>query len=160
MERCSLTGRYLPSEPEVRFWGNVDVSAGPGGCWPWKLAKRSAEKDYGIFWMGGKNHCASRVAFYFANGFWPTVARHSCDNPACCNPRHLLNGTTLDDNRDCAARRRTALGERNGNAKLSDEDRRWLRWARTYAGVPYYKLGPAFGVSTSAAHILCTRSVW
>lgn len=36
------------------------------------------------------------------------VVRHTCDNPRCINPEHLLLGTKADNNRDRAERSRSA----------------------------------------------------
>ena len=39
---------------------------------------------------------AHRIAWALANGRWPwnnMVVRHTCDNSACCNPEHLIEGT-------------------------------------------------------------------
>ena len=42
------------------------------------------------------------------------VVRHTCDNPRCIEPTHLLLGTSADNNRDRAERGRNA--DRNGEA--------------------------------------------
>lgn len=83
------------------------------------------DKDgYGYVYVGhgreGQRRVgAHRVAWEKANGrtLLPgEVVRHSCDNPPCVNPAHLLIGTIGDNNRDMAARgrhwaqRRTAFG--------------------------------------------------
>lgn len=36
------------------------------------------------------------------------VVRHTCDNPRCINPKHLIGGTLADNNRDRAERGRSA----------------------------------------------------
>ena len=35
------------------------------------------------------------------------LVRHECDNPPCCNPRHLLDGTAEDNSADMKARGRS-----------------------------------------------------
>lgn len=49
------------------------------------------------------------------------IIRHSCDNPVCINPEHLLSGTPADNMRDRDSR------ERHGKAKLSIQDVREIR---------------------------------
>lgn len=49
------------------------------------------------------------------------IVRHTCDNPACCNPHHLVVGTQADNVQDCLDRDRfpDRSGEANGRAKLT-----------------------------------------
>ena len=89
------------------FWQKVDQSAGPDGCWPWLLSKRST--GYGQVNMGkshGPSLAAHRVAYELANGPIPslngvdhrgTVIMHTCDNSVCCNPKHLRAGTQSEN---------------------------------------------------------------
>lgn len=37
-----------------------------------------------------------------------TVVRHTCDNPRCINPDHLIGGSLADNNKDRAERGRSA----------------------------------------------------
>ena len=41
-----------------------------------------------------------RIVFFQHNGYWPPVVRHTCDNPRCINPNHLLGGTVYDNAQD------------------------------------------------------------
>jgi len=50
------------------------------------------------------------------------LIRHSCDNPSCINPAHLLPGSHQDNKNDAVSRNRIAIGSKNGNAKLSEAD--------------------------------------
>lgn len=42
------------------------------------------------------------------DGIVGVVVRHTCDNPRCINPNHLIGGTKADNNRDRAERGRSA----------------------------------------------------
>lgn len=49
------------------------------------------------------------------------VVRHTCDNPRCINPDHLIGGTKADNNRDRAVRGRSAKRVPN-RQRLTKED--------------------------------------
>lgn len=48
------------------------------------------------------------------------LVRHSCDNPGCINPRHLLVGSCADNSNDMVSRHRQARGETSGMSKLTE----------------------------------------
>ncbi len=105
---------------EQRFWSKVE-RRGPDECWPWK---RSRNPDgYGKFSVKYQDVRAHRMAYELTNGPLPprTMVRHSCDNPPCCNPAHLLPGTSRDNIDDMVSRRRQARGSRSAHAKLTDD---------------------------------------
>ncbi|HLL92813.1 MAG TPA: HNH endonuclease [Solirubrobacteraceae bacterium] len=55
-----------------------------------------------------------RVAFFVAHGRWPEPdGCHTCDNPGCCNPDHVFEGTHLDNMADMRAKGRSCTGERH-----------------------------------------------
>lgn len=87
------------------------------GCLEWTGARN--EKGYGRIGceMPGQPRTmyAHRLAFYLANGYLPKLIRHTCDNPPCCNPQHLLPGTQLDNMRDAVERDRIARPPRSLN---------------------------------------------
>ena len=94
---------------EDRYWSKVDKK-GPNECWPWNGAKH--ERGYGQFFVGstikeahkkkGSMHPATWVSLYLADGIWDKncVVMHSCDNPNCVNPAHLLRGSHKDNMKD------------------------------------------------------------
>jgi len=54
-------------------------------------------------------------------------ARHTCDTPLCCNPRHLIEGTNDDNIADKVARGRQARGEKSGHSRLTERAVREIR---------------------------------
>lgn len=101
------------------------IEGEPSECWPW-LGSTTAG-GYGAIWVSRELVYAHRVAFYLANGHWPQVTRHSCDNPPCVNPSHLQDGEQADNVRDMYARGRARSGEylksrtRGKNGHVFDE---------------------------------------
>lgn len=103
----------VPTQQQIaRFWSHIDKSGGPLACWPWTGTR--LQNGYGWSRFLGKTRPAHRVVCFLSIGYWPQVARHSCDNPPCCNPAHILPGTYTDNSADMIARGRSATGARNG----------------------------------------------
>lgn len=83
-----------------QFWSHVDRSSGPHACWPWLGARKDAYGSY------GRNDRAHRQAYRLAIGPIPAdrpYICHTCNNPLCCNPAHLVAGTHADNMRYMAA---------------------------------------------------------
>lgn len=90
---------------EQRFWSFVDKQ-GADECWPWTGA---TARGYGHGHRDRKHFYAHRVSWEMANGQTldsSTVVRHTCDNPPCVNPAHLVIGTQGDNIADMTARGR------------------------------------------------------
>ncbi len=88
-----------------RLKAKIDIK-GEDECWPWTAC--IGTWGYGSFWLEGKNLNSSRAAYLLMVCDVPKdkVVCHSCDNPACCNPKHLWIGTQGDNVRDCATKGR------------------------------------------------------
>jgi len=89
--------------------GRVKVTA--AGCWEWQGARNG--NGYGQCRVGPKVWTVHRLAFTLWRG--PIgrglfVRHKKCNNPPCCNPRHLLTGWHEDNTNDIVlhkTRRRT-----------------------------------------------------
>ncbi len=123
--RCKTPGcvnvAHMMGGFENYFHAQVDRSGGPDACWPWT---GMLSKGYGRF---GTRHAvrflAHRVAYEIANG--PIVGHvfmdpekekivmHTCDNPPCCNPKHLRLGTDADNIHDAMSKGRMAWQRRS-----------------------------------------------
>lgn len=72
----------------------------------------------------GKTRRAHKEVFKHFNGEIEAglVIRHTCDNPCCCNPNHLILGTHKDNAMDSKIRGRNARGSKNWNSQLTERD--------------------------------------
>ena len=78
---------------------------------------------------------------------------HRCDNPRCVNPDHLFLGTQNDNIQDAIKKGRlNNAGERNGMAKLNEEQVDEIRERYERGNVSYSTLAEKFGVSYSLVH--------
>jgi hypothetical protein len=89
---------------------SIDMTGGPDACWPFKGALNAKGRPY--FTLSGKKVLAYRLAYELVNGegtLTDTIARHTCDNEACCNPRHIVKGTHQQNMNDMKERERHGL---------------------------------------------------
>lgn len=123
------------------------------GCRLWTASKR--RKGYGRVAFGRGTISSHRAAWLVRHGSIPEglFVLHRCDTPGCINPDHLFLGTHAENMADRAVKRRQAIGERNGAAKLTDDQVREI--LRTKRPGHAADLAERFGVSTSLIHQIC-----
>lgn len=107
---------------ENRFWDKVDIK-GTNDCWEWQASFN--ENGYGRFSYMSRAERAHRIAFIISGGILtkekPCVL-HTCDNPACVNPAHLIAGSKKDNTQDMMRKHRqnNVYGENHPRAKITD----------------------------------------
>jgi hypothetical protein len=101
---CLRTDTARKAPIALRFWDSVAVGE-PDECWEWQAC--IDDKGYGRISVGGKAKLSHRVAWSLHHGREPDLnVLHTCDNPACCNPGHLYEGTYVDNGQDMVKARR------------------------------------------------------
>jgi HNH endonuclease len=108
---------------------------------------RKRQADMGTLECISKTKRHHRVAWELARGPVPEgfFVCHVCDIPACVNPDHLFLGTNADNMRNCAAKGRTARGQKSGMHKLTEDQVREIRQRYSEGGVSQRTLAGAYG---------------
>lgn len=123
---------------------------------------------YGCERYEGKVNLSHRVAFAKHHNLpieqlVGKIVRHTCDNPPCVNPDHLLLGTHQDNMDDMKSRGREnhpgIYGEINPAAKLSDQQVIEIRESYTGAIGEQRVLAKTYGVSTGLISMIINNKV-
>lgn len=142
-----------------RFWDKVSKGE-KDECWPW-IGHRT-DREYGVFWVDGKNVRAHRYALIMEKGE-PSdpslLALHSCDNPPCCNPSHLRWGTTQDNSDDMVLRNRAARGEKSANALITEQQASQILKMRV-SGMKCQEIADDLGMSADLVMNVYTGRSW
>jgi hypothetical protein len=109
----------MGTKKQENLWENSYFEDVYSGCFRWIGSKDRT--GYGK-WRNRK--LAHREAWERVNGSIPAglCVCHSCDNPECINPEHLFLGTHGQNMRDASQKKRMHLGEKTGNARLTQEN--------------------------------------
>lgn len=87
----------------------IDIG-GKDECWEWK-GKLNKKDGRPYFTVQGKRRPVYVISLELFTGeeAKARMARHSCDNPKCCNPHHLSWGTHQDNMNDMKERERHGI---------------------------------------------------
>ena len=144
-----------------RFFDKIDMR-GDDECWPWTAGTDG--HGYGRFYVEG------RSAVYAHRFAWELLVHvpadasvhvlHSCDNPPCCNPAHLREGSPGDNSKDRVDRNRQARGESIGTSKLTEADVLEIRQRWEWDDVTQRDLAAQFGVYPGHISRIVNRERW
>ena len=106
-----------------RLWAYVNIRSDEE-CWHY-LGSINAG-GYGSIVYKDKPYIAHRLSYELTYGEIPEgmLVCHHCDNPPCCNPKHLFLGTQSDNMKDMVSKGRASVqvGVNNTNVKLNEAD--------------------------------------
>jgi hypothetical protein len=154
--------KYNMTEAEFSAWFRSQLEPDQGGCLIWKNGKQSA-RGYGWLWLKGRPVLANRVALELKLGRPISdgmFACHTCDNPPCCNPEHLEEGTNQDNMNDKVNRRRQSKmqGEVNGTSKLTADQVVVIRALEDFMSPS--ELAKVYDVSSTLIRRIQSRIAW
>lgn len=141
-----------------RFWRKVRVT-GPDDCWYWQAAL--SKSGYGNIKIKDDTIRANRLAFVISHKMDTELeVCHICDNPRCCNPKHLFAGTHSQNMTDSALKgRRNQSGENGTKAKLTERQVREIRF-KGALDIPQRELAKLYGVSQTAIFYILSGRNW
>lgn len=154
---------YSADYLENRFWSRMKRDP-ISDCWIW--GARRDGKRYGALKISGANIRAHRLSLVLSTGQDrpDMMALHSCDNPPCCNPKHLRWGTAFDNVRDALNRGRFKLsdrtGENNPKAKLTIADVEEIRAMHRPGVRGYATIAKQYGVAKRTIKDVILRRTW
>jgi hypothetical protein len=127
-----------------------------GECIVW--AGYARPEGYGEVDFNGERHLSNRAAWMAYKNEDPgeLCVCHKCDNPRCINPEHLFLGTRAENSADRDRKGRQARGERNGPAKLTEEQVRAIRADERGCR----KLAKAYGVHMGTILSIRAKRTW
>jgi len=162
--KCVNPFHYKPNTLSNRFWKHVDIGE-IDDCWDWKHKIRA--NGYGRFNVTGKDKKgfnASRLAYMLHHDIdhleHDIFVCHKCDNRLCCNPNHLFLGTNKENMQDMRNKGRSARGERNGQAKLTDEQILSIRELWETGNYTQRKIGEMLSIAQSTVHGIVHHKRW
>ena len=131
-------------------------------CWPW-TGSVALRGGYGQLNDRGHSLKAHRLSWEIHFGPLDShqCIRHMCHNPLCCNPSHLLPGTTADNNADAVRAKRNVVpvpptGEAHHQTPLLESDVRFIR-STSISGAD---LARRYGISRSAISAIRKHKTW
>lgn len=142
-----LAGRYTHPVSRIEWLENHKDFSGDE-CLIWPYSRN--HNGYGsVALPDGTNTMANRLMCEMGHGEPPTrehQSAHSCGNGhlGCVNPRHLRWATVKENMADCVEHGTVPQGERNGHAKLTEDDVREIKRLRGI--VTQRELAKRFGV--------------
>ena len=136
------------SESEILPWT---------GCIIWPLAHTS--DGYGQTSVGGKVVYVHRIVAGAGSG---DVVRHTCDEPSCVNPDHLVVGTYKENTQDAVRKGRMTgpRGGANSHAKLTQDDVKKIRRLKKKTTLSCRAIGELFGVGRHAVNDIVLGKNW
>lgn len=149
------------SELVQMFFESVVPGQNPDDCWRWK---GSLTHGYAFLSYNGRRIKGSRLSWEIHSGL-PLkdgyIMCHSCNNPECCNPRHVAPDThkhNMDYMRACGRERHPKGNELS--LKLTSDQVTQLRADYATGHYSFRTLGNKYGVSKTHARNVCRGKKW
>lgn len=142
-----------------KFWSMIDVNK---SCWEW--TGRLNKYGYGQLSAGNAEILAHRAAYFLSNDSFDNslCVLHKCDNPKCCNPSHLYQGTHAENMLDMkikGRRKNVNTKEKNGRSKINQQIADNIRKLKKI-GLRLIDISTIYSISNSSVSRICRMENW
>lgn len=143
--------KYIDESIRPRFAAKYVIAS--NGCWLWTGGTKN---EYAALQLKTKHVRAHRISYelHYGRIGEGLEVRHTCDNPLCVNPKHLVLGTHQDNMMDMVTRGRAksgmhgVFGDANPHTKISTARLKQM-CERRRGGATLRLLAREYGVSES-----------
>ena len=152
-------GEEYTNKLKKRFYNKYQEN---GGCWIWTGSLNVW--GYGVIRVNRKNMLAHRISWIIHEGDIPEdlLICHTCDNPACVNPKHLWLGSNKDNMTDMYLKNRSnqPKGEKHALCKLNDKKVFKIRSLYKPRIYPANRIAKEFNVSEVCVYNIIYKRTW
>jgi hypothetical protein len=158
-ERIIKRRKPRPRKFAERFWKRVIKGEKENDCWDWD-GTVSVDGGYAVIYYAPEKPTmkAHRLSWMLHFGEIPEgqIVCHKCDNPRCCNPKHLFLGEFRHNVHDMV------LKERHGRMKFTHEQVERIRalYGRHRDHLSYQRIADWFKVSKATITHMMTGRNW
>ena len=154
------------TDKEISRFMSYQKKGTAGECIEWTAGTTGG---YGYMYLShfGTMVRCNRIGYAIEHGETPEnmIVMHTCDNPSCVNPKHLVIGTSSDNTKDCFRKGRhktfrTKRGEGHYKAKLTNEKVRDIVRRYAYDNETIVSLAKEYGVSPQTITQVVSLRTW
>lgn len=149
----------LSEDDKQRFFSKIKIS-GPDDCHEWRFCRNSY--GYGVWRLRCVTYISTRLAYFISTGVQPGNLRvcHTCDNPGCCNPKHLFLGTSKDNSQDMVKKGRSRRGSSHGGPILTEGDVSKIRELHANGELTQQQIADRFSVTNGSVSRIILCKTW
>lgn len=151
----------IDKETIARFWNKV-APKDKHGCMDWLGTKqKSGHGTFNDHTGTGRQVRAHRFSYILHFGEIPEgmCVLHKCDRGQCVAPDHLFLGTQDDNMKDMAKKKRSCLGSRNGQSKLTEKQVKEIRNIN-YSDMKRQEIADLYGITANHVTRLRASGRW
>lgn len=143
-------------DKRIQRWIDKGMIRITDDCWIWEGCLNTDGYPK-VGFNGNSNGKGHRVIYQLTHpeeDIIGKVIRHTCDNPRCVNPEHLLSGTNHDNMMDKMVRGRAKCN------KLQPEEVKRMREIYNKGGIKQKELASMFGIDHRTVSYIVRNLTW